>query len=147
MLLPKGVWIVVADGEKAMVLENTGTPVAPRLSMIARDEAEPVAVASDRPGRMMDVGPGQRSALEQPDFARLTAENFASDLVAMLEHRLRRGKFAKLILVAPPQVLGALRDQMDDGLRGHVVAEIDKTLTNHPINKITDIVAAEIDAL
>lgn len=147
MLLPKGVWIVVADGEKALVLENIGTPAEPKLSLIARDEAEPVVGASDRPGRMMDDGPGQRSALEQPDYARLNAENFATDLVAMLDRRLRRGQFSKLVLVAPPQVLGALRDEMDETLRGHVVAEVDKTLTNHPIPKIAEIVAAAIDQM
>lgn len=147
MLLPKGAWVVVADGEKAMILENKGTPAAPKLAVIARDEADPVVGASDRPGRMMDDGPGQRSALEQPDYARLNAERFATDLVEMLDRRARRGRFEKLVLVAPPQVLGALRDEMDDALRGLVVAEIDKTLTNHPIPKMAEIIAAEIDSL
>ncbi|MCL7465817.1 host attachment family protein [Phaeovulum sp. NW3] len=147
MLLPKGAWVVVADGEKALVLENTGAPGAPKLAMIARDEADPVIIASDRPGRMPDEGAGQRSALEQPDYARLNAERFAGDLVDMLRDRLRRGKFDKVVLVAPPQVLGALRDEMDEGLARHVLAEIHKTLTNHPVPKIAEIVAAELDGM
>jgi protein required for attachment to host cells len=147
MLLAKGTWVVVADGEKALLLENTGGAAAPRLSLIARDEAEEVVTASDRPGRMADDGPGQRSALEQPDYARLTAERFAADLVRTLARRARAGRFQKLVLCAPPQVLGALRDEMDDPLRACVVAEIDKTLTRHPVAKIATIVAEEIDAL
>ncbi|MCF8511373.1 MAG: host attachment family protein [Rhodobacteraceae bacterium] len=144
MLMPKAAWIVVADGEKAMVLENVGTPVAPKLSVIARDEAGPVIGASDRAGRMADGGPNQRSALEQPDFARLNSERFVGDLIEMLDHKLRGAAFDTLILVAPPQMLGALRNAMEDTLRACVVAEIDKTLTNHPLPKITEIVAAEI---
>lgn len=147
MLLPKGAWIVVADGEKAMILENVGNPVAPKLSVIARDEAEAVIGASDRAGRMADVGPNQRSALEQPDYARLNAEKFAGDLVEMLEQKRRGGAFDVLILVAPPQVLGALRDAMSGGLRAAVVAELDKTLTKHPVAKIAEIVATEIDLI
>lgn len=147
MLLAKGTWVVVADGEKALVLENTGGAGAPKLSLIKRDEADEVVTATDRPGRRMDDGPGQRSALEQPDYARLNAERFAADLIEMLARRARNGRFQKLILCAPPQVLGALRDEMDDALRACVVAEIDKTLTRHPVAKIANIVAEEIDSL
>ncbi|MFP1644981.1 baeRF12 domain-containing protein [Pontitalea aquivivens] len=149
MLLPKGAWVVVADGEKALVLENTGVPGAPRLAMIARDEADPVIIASDRPGRVHEAAQGEarRSAMEMPDYARLTAERFAGDLVDMLRDRLRRGKFDKVVLVAPPQVLGALRDEMDEGLARHVLAEVHKTLTNHPVPKIAEIVAAELDGM
>lgn len=147
MLMPKGAWIVVADGEKAMILENVGTPVAPRLHLVSRDEAEAVVGASDRAGRMADGGPNQRSALEQTDYARLNAERFMADLIGTLDHKRGKGAFEALILVAPPQVLGALRDGMTDALRALVVAEVDKTLTKHPLPKITDLVVAEIDLL
>lgn len=149
MLFPKGVWVVVADGEKALVLENTGGPGAPKLAIIARDEADPVLTASDRPGRVQDSAQGEarRSSIEAPDYARLTADRFAADLAAMLLDRRRRNKFDKVILVAPPQVLGALRDEMDETLIPHVLAEIHKTLTNHPLPKIAEIVEAELDRL
>jgi protein required for attachment to host cells len=147
MLLAKGIWIVVADGEKALVLENRGTVGAPDLALVFRAEAPEVIEASDRPGRMADVGPGHRSAMEQPDFHRLTAETFAGDLVEALAARAGAGAMNKLVLAAPPQVLGALRDAMPESLAKVVVAEIDKTLTRHPVPKIAEIVAAEIDSL
>lgn len=147
MLMPKGAWIVVADGEKAMILENTGIPGAPKLALVSRDEAEAVVGASDRAGRLADGGPNQRSALEQTDYARLNAERFVDDIVATLDQKRSKGAFSALILVAPPQVLGALRGAMTDGLRALVVAEVDKTLTKHPLPKIAELVAAEIDGI
>lgn len=149
MLFANGVWVVVADGEKALVLENTGGPGAPKLAMIARDEADPVIIASDRPGRVHEAAQGEarRSSMEVPDYARLTADRFAADLAAMLLDRRRRGKFDKVVLVAPPQVLGALREEMDETLTPHVLAEIHKTLTNHPLPKVAEIVEAELDKL
>lgn len=147
MLLAKGIWIVVADGEKALVLDNRGTVEKPDLELVFRAEAPEVIEASDRPGRMPDAGPGQRSAMEQPDFHRLTAESFAADLVGHLAKRAQAGAMQRLILCAPPQVLGALRDAMPEALAKHVVAEIHKTLTRHPVPKIAEIVADEIDSL
>ncbi|MBW0157413.1 host attachment protein [Sedimentimonas flavescens] len=147
MLLSKGIWVVVADSEKALVLRNEGTGREPRLAFVRREEAPEVIVASDAPGRRADVGQGQRSAMEVPDYSRLNAETFMADLADDLARAQRRGAFDKLILVAPPQVLGALRAALSEGLAAHVVAEIDKTLTKHPLPEIGKIVASDIDAL
>ena len=50
------------------------------------------------------------------------------------------------MLVAPPQVLGALRDAWTDDLAAETVAEIAKTLTGHPVARITEIVADDLAA-
>lgn len=147
MLLSKGIWIVVADSEKALVLKNDGTAIEPKLSFVRREDAPEVIIASDAPGRRSDVGAGQRSAMEVPDYTRLNAEGFMADLAADLARAQRKGSFDKLVLVAPPQVLGALRDALSEGLAAHVVAQIDKTLTKHPLAEIGKIVAREIDPL
>lgn len=144
-LLTKGTWIVVADEERAIFLENTGDTRDPKLSVIARMEAEPVAERSDRPGRMADNGPGQKSAMEQPDYDRIQGARLAADLVASLTKRLSKGAFDRLVVAAPPQVLGAIRDEMDDALRATILAQISKTLTKHPLPKLAEVVVAEID--
>ena len=150
MLLAKGAWVVVADGEKALILENVGDMKAPQLRLVARDEAdlEIPGAATFQPGTVHESGPGsRRSALEMPDYARLAGERFAADLVATLSRAARAGRFSRLVLAAPPQVLGALRAAMRADLGATVVAEVPKTLTNHPIAKIAELIAAEIDAL
>lgn len=139
-MLTKGTWVVVADGERAMILENAGDTRKPDLRQVDRLEAVEVAAASDRPGRMNDNGPGQKSAMEQPDFGRLSADGLAADLVAYLVKKATKGRFERLVLVAPPQVLGAIRDQMPDALRVRVVTELPKTLTRHPLPKISEMI-------
>ena len=149
MLLSKGTWIVVADGEKALVLENIGTLGQARFRVLRREEAEleiPGA-DTDRPGRRADPGKGQMSAMEQPDYTRLAGERFAADLVTGLNRSAKAGRFSHLVLVAPPQVLGALRHEMDTALEARVVAQIAKTLTNHPLAKMAELIGAEIDKL
>lgn len=150
MLLAKGAWVVVADGEKALILENIGDLKRAELRLIERSEADLVIPGADtyQPGRVHDSGPGVRiSALEQPDYARLAGERFAAELVVMLAKAAKAGRFERLVLAAPPQVLGALRDAMGADLRARVVAELPKTLTKHPVAKIAELIAAEIDTL
>jgi len=150
MLLAKGAWVVVADGEKALILENIGDLKQPKLRLRRREEADLTipGADTDSPGRVYESASGTRvSALEQPDYPRLASERFAAELAAALARQARRGLFERLVLVAPPQVLGALRDAMDADLRAHVVAELPKTLTKHPVAKIAELVAAEIDLL
>ena len=150
MLLAKGAWVVVADGEKALVLENVGDLKAVQLRLVKRDEANLEIPGADSypPGRVYESGPGIRvSALEQPDYARLAGERFAAELVASLTEAAQAGRFTRLVLAAPPQVLGALRAAMRADLAATIVAEVPKTLTNHPVAKIAEVIAAEIDPL
>lgn len=142
--LTKGSWVIVADSEKAMVLENTGDTARPDLRQINRKEAGEVVMNSDRPGRVQESMTTSRSAMETPDFARLNAEAMVADLIDELDRKAARGKVPQIVIVAPPQVLGAIRDKMGEHLRACVVAEIDKTLTKHPTAKIAEIVAEEL---
>lgn len=142
--LTKGLWVVVADSEKVMILENTGDAQEPVLHEIDRMEAAAVVMNSDRPGRVHESMQNKRSAHETPDFERLNAEAMVADLMIWLEKQATNGAFEQMVLVAPPQVLGAMRDKMDHGLRARVVAEMDKTLTKHPLAKIAELVGVEL---
>ncbi|MDT8856246.1 host attachment family protein [Paracoccaceae bacterium Fryx2] len=139
-MLTSKTWIMVADGERAMILENAGDTRDVVLRQRKALTAAAVVGASDRPGRMADNGPNQRSAMEQPDFARLAADGLAADVVAHLLEQVGKAGFEQLVLIAPPQVLGAVRDRLPPALQAVVVAEIPKTLTKHPLPKIADIV-------
>ncbi|HMO09902.1 MAG TPA: host attachment protein [Paracoccaceae bacterium] len=132
--------ILVADAGRAMLLANEGTALAPRLVQRALLTAPEPALASDRPGRMPDPGPGHRSALEQTDAGRVAAEALAAEVAEALAKALRAGKGRRLVLVAPPQMLGALRDRLAPPVRAAVAAELSKTLTNHPLPKIAALV-------
>ncbi|MDQ1849131.1 host attachment family protein [Gemmobacter fulvus] len=141
--LAKGAWVVVADASRAMVLENMGDAQSPQLRQVAQMQAE-VMEATDKPGRMPDPGPGQRSAMEQTDLARLGADRMVSDLADRLGTAARDGRFDQLIFAAPPQVLGAFRAARCDAVSQRLVAEMDKTLTGHSLPRIADLVCAEL---
>jgi len=140
-MLTKGTWVVVADSERAMVLKNMGDTRAPVLRQVHRLEAAQVLNAANPVTPVFDQGRDQRTPVAPPDRMRIAAEAMAGDVVAYLATQATKDKFDKLVLAAPPQVLGALRDQMDDALRARVSAELPKTLTGHPLAKIGELVA------
>jgi len=150
LFLTTGTWVVVADGAKALLLENTGTAEAPQLRVVEKmaiDNPPTREQGTDQPGRMDGPGGAPGSAMEGTDFHRLAEEDFARDLAADLEARIGAGAMKRLVLAAPPQMLGSLRAAMGPALAGAVVAELPKTLTGHPTPEIARIVAAELAAI
>lgn len=150
LFLKTGTWVVVADGAKALLLENAGTAETPELRLVdkaAIDNPPTREQGTDQPGRIDAPGGGPRSAMEQTDFHRLAEQDFARHLAADLEARRAVGEIGRLVLVAPPQMLGSLRAAMAQGLAGAVIAELPKTLTGHPLPEIARIVAEDLAAM
>lgn len=132
-------WVVVADGEKALILRNEGDAVYPNLQVFRemRDDNPPThEQGTDRPGRMPNIGGRHRSAVEETDWHRIEKERFAAEIAERLYKLAHRGAFKKLIVVAPPTVLGDLRKELHKEVSDRIVAEVPKTLTNHPIDEI-----------
>lgn len=147
--LTNGTWVVVADSEKALFLRNLTDHANPNLDVFDEDEQENPsdrAQSANRPGRMNDTGVGQRSAMDDTDWHELAKDRFASDLADKLYTEAHKGHFDKLVVVASPQVLGVLRDEMHKEVADKVVAEVPKTLTNHPVDEIEKLVKKELDA-
>ena len=139
-----GTWVLIADGEKALFLENLTDAEDPFLEVrrVADHHNPPTREqGAHKPGRMPDGPSAQRSALDDTDWHRLEKERFAEELAEILYDRAHKGRFERLIIAAAPMVLGDLRDKLHKEVRDRVVAEIDKNLTNHPIGEIEKIVA------
>ena len=133
-------WILVGDGRKALMLRNEGTPQKPSLNVIAvlkdGDNPRTSAQGADRPGRVMQSNLGARSSVEQTDWHEIAEERFAATVATKLNAAALENRFEKLILVAPPHSLAALRKNLDAKATQRIVAEIDKDLTKHPIPEI-----------
>ncbi|MBM9594328.1 baeRF12 domain-containing protein [Roseitranquillus sediminis] len=151
-------WVLVADGEKALFLVNDGDEEYPVLTVRRKEEHENPPTheqGANRPGRFSDgperagiagaEGHAQRSTVEPTDWHELEKERFADEIADILYKRAHEGAFKRIVLVAPPRVLGELRNKMHQEVAQRVVGEVDKTLTNHPIDKIQEILKAEID--
>ncbi|HEY4981777.1 MAG TPA: host attachment protein [Pseudolabrys sp.] len=139
LLIQHGEWVVVCDGAKALVLENTGDAKFPNLKTLEVFEQKDLAtheLGDDVPGRAMSPAGTRRSAIEQTDWHDQAERAFLVQLVKHLDAAITAGKTKSLIVVAPPRALGMIRPAYSHALRGAVRAEIDKDLVKQPVHQI-----------
>ncbi|MGI3168264.1 host attachment family protein [Pseudooceanicola sp. C21-150M6] len=137
--IPFDAWVLIADGEKALFLRNLTDGQDPHLEVVRKEEQDnpkDIDQSANRPGRMNDTGVGQRSALDDTDWHELAKERFADDLADLLYRQAHKGRFDRIVLVAPPKTLGELRKVLHKEVADKVIAEVPKTLTNHPLDEI-----------
>ncbi len=143
MKLEHDIWVLVADGEKFLLLRNLGHDVAPQLQVISREEIDNPPTreqGTGKPGRFDPggfaegaIGP---SAVQETDWHRLEKTRFAEEVATRLRGWALENRFDRLILAAPPQTLGVLRANLHKEVQRRLVAEINKDLTNHPVDAI-----------
>jgi protein required for attachment to host cells len=145
--------IVVADGSKALFTMNRGDeeqPILEEATPVERENPPTREQGTDKPGRFHDAGRGGfsgsddvvlgRSAVGDTDWHRFEKHQFAKEIAGRLNKLALGGGIDRIVLVAPPQVLGDLRKELHKVTTEKVVAEIQKDLTNFP----TDRIAAEV---
>lgn len=142
----KTTWVAVADGEKGLLFRNDDTDQQPLLTVLRKEEIENPSQgeqAANRRGRMQDNGAGgvQRSAVEDTDWHELGKERFAKDFAEILNKAVLKNAFDRLMLFAPPQAMGRLRDELRDDVRDKLVLEETSDLTNHPVEEIEQKIA------
>ena len=97
--LHEGDWAVVADGEKALILENVGDTGMLQFAVRKRREQDNPATrnqGTDRPGRAHDDGVQQMSAMDDTDWHRLEQDRFADDLADLLYRHAHAGDFKQI---------------------------------------------------
>jgi len=140
-------WVIVADGEKFLLLNNKGDQDFLNLEVVkAETNRTPPdhELSADRPGRQNDaarqvtggVEAWGKSAMEETDWHRVAEERFAKETTAKLREWAASGRFGQLVVIADPRTLGEMRAAYDDGLRSVIIAEINKDLTKMPLDKI-----------
>ena len=142
-----GTWVLVADGEKALFLENVTDAEDPHLQVWREEEQDNPPTreqAANRRGRQQESVGSRRTAYEDTDWHELAKERFADDLAEILYAKAQAQTFEQLVIVAAPKILGELRDKLHQEVTRRVVGEVDKNLTNHPVNEIEDILKAEL---
>ena len=143
------IWVVVADGGRALVMRNDGDAVSPRLTVLRRYGGHNPPTreqGSDKPGRTNASVGIIRSSMEQPDWHRKVEDELMREVANDLLTDLRRREFSSLILAAAPIALGTLRQAMSDELKSAIVAEVDKDLTKMPVSDIAAALARTLEA-
>lgn len=148
--LAHGAWVVVADGEKALLMVNRGDEHSINLDVLRKEQQDnPPAQdwATDRPGRMNDgAGGPHKSALEPTDWHQMEKDRFAVDLAEMLYTAAHKARFDSLVVIASQATLGVLRQEFHKEVADKIILELPKTLTNHPVEAIEAQVIAALAA-
>lgn len=138
-LLEKNVWVLIADGGRALVLRNDGDEMFPNLKVVKAyeiDNPPTHAQGTDRPGRGHDAFGGNRTTVEQTDYHRLAEDRFMQRLASDLDKQLEAGVFKSLVIAAPPTALGEFRKAESANLKKAIVADIHKDFTHLPVYEI-----------
>ena len=132
-------WILVADGGKARILENLG-PGKGVHQVAGLEETVTLPpnrdLLDDRPGRGFESAGPTRHAYETSDPHRELKRAFARHLVDQLSAMHTKKLFDRLVLVAPPPMLGDLRAMINPPLSAIVVGELARDLTHTPTDEI-----------
>lgn len=134
-------WIVVADGARARLFENTG----PGKGLLPLDDGEMRGeraatreLGTERPGRVHDrMGPGRHAMAPRTDWHEQQKEDFLASVAARLDRAAADKAFDRLILVAPAKALGRLRAALGRDAAARVDGELAKDLTKTPAPDLT----------
>ena len=132
-------WVVVCDGAKALVLQNTGDAKFPNLKMREVYEQKDLPthlLGADWPGRTHSSAGSGSSAVTQTDWHNQAEQAFLTQLAEKLDAAVTAGKMKSIILAASPRALGMIRPAYSHALRAAVRAEVDKDLVKLPIHEI-----------
>jgi len=144
--LAHGAWVFVGDGQKALFLINEGDEKFPNLRRLSVEEHRDPPTheqGSDAPGRAYSsVGSG-RSAVGETDWHEIEKERFAAAIADRINRAAQSEAFKQLVIVAPPKILGDLRDAFAKETETKIVVEIPKDLTHHTIAEIERLLTAQ----
>jgi protein required for attachment to host cells len=127
-------WVLVADRAKARlfaVAREDDSIVEIRDFLNPQGRASGRELSRDRPPTSHDrFGPGRHAIEPQTSIEQKTAESFARELDAVLEHGRVDRSYRDLVLIAPAHFLGTLNAALNKHVRACVAAELPKNLTS-----------------
>lgn len=137
------IWVMVADAAQARVFVREGEhdflPVDgavldnPAAHVPSRD------LVSDKPGRSIESVGGMHHAEEpRSDPHRAAKTEFAHKVAGYLEQKAEAGSFDRLVMVAPPRMLGDLRGALGRHATARLAGTVAKDLTKIPTLKLKE---------
>ncbi|MBI2253392.1 MAG: host attachment protein [Proteobacteria bacterium] len=137
-------WLLVADGKQAQAYHYEGPhslPQADPTFALAHDDPRSREIWSDKPGRMQpSAGTGTAAFTPRTDAHELEETRFLDQVAERLTAALEAGLCDAVILVAPPKALGHLRKILPAAAQKAITHQIDKDLTNVPVQKLAKLI-------
>jgi protein required for attachment to host cells len=128
------IWILVADGKTARFYSSKKPheKLEPAVPFEMRMPNPPTREqGAGKPGRVHEsVGAARHSVQPHTDLHREAKRRFAGEIAELLRGKTQENAFDKLVLVAPPQMMGDLRDEIDNATKARIIGEVVKDLTH-----------------
>jgi protein required for attachment to host cells len=137
--LINNLWVLICDGRKALLFQNAGDRVYPKLEtreMFEHDTPPTRELGTDGPGRFFSPADGRRSSAEPTDLHVQEEQRFLTTLAHHLDRYATDHGIKDLVIAAPPRALGILREKLPHHVRGLIRAEIDKDYVAMPAYEI-----------
>lgn len=134
-------WIVVADRSRARIFETDRTfqelrEVEDLLNPEGRfDDAQ---LRHDAKGRFYGKGERFQAHTAEPRVSQRKhdEEKFSRDVMKRLTEACDAKRYDSLVMVAPPEFLGLLRQQLPERVGQHVTRQINSDISNYSTHQI-----------
>jgi protein required for attachment to host cells len=132
--MTKQTWVLIADGGHARILTTprvTGDGNFVQLAAYDNMDNVKAAPSTDRPGRSFESANTTRHAVtEYSELEKQPKLEFADYLADIVNQGALNEDYSRLMIVAPPTLLGRLREALSDQARERLVGSLDKDLTH-----------------
>lgn len=127
--------VLVCDSGKALFFKNTGDAQKLDLTCYATldsTDLDESLTYQDRAGRTYESHGEQRSSVGSDNQKDLMLSLFIQRIIARLQSEIEAAGRGKIIIAAPPRMLGLIRNDIPEKLRSFIKAEIANDLVNLP---------------
>ena len=128
MKVPHMALVVLADGERCVLMRNTGQLFEPKLERVSELDLE---LTNFSAGVRHQDPAGQRAG--STDIDELA---HGAAIAEWLNTQALRGGLEKVVIPADPKTLGQIRQHCHKELEDRIVGEVPKNLINSPIPEI-----------
>ncbi|MBN9545736.1 MAG: host attachment protein [Alphaproteobacteria bacterium] len=138
LILRHGLWLAICDGQKAMLLENRGDQIFPKLeARHVSEQKNPLSheQGTARPGRAFSSA-GRRSATEENDLHRQRAVSFLKEFATVINREVADGRIKQLVVIAPASALGQIRPFFSRQVAKALMDELARDYVKKPLHEI-----------
>jgi protein required for attachment to host cells len=131
-------WVLIADAGRARVLSSAGEGLREVSEMRFENELPPThELVDDRQPRSFNsVGAARHAITGGVDPRRKEKQRFMVQIAEAIEKAHAAKTFDRLVVVAPPQALGDLRDALSDPVKSVTAKEVALDLTKTPDGEV-----------
>ncbi|QWC57206.1 attachment protein [Erythrobacter sp. 3-20A1M] len=134
MKLPQNAHVALVDGQRFVMLRNSGAIFEPKLTATDTPDIE---------GTNFSAGVRhQDSASQRTGETDLNELAHGAAAAEWLNGKVLENEIKDLLVIADPKTLGEMRRHYHKELKARLVGEIDKALTGEPLAKIEQAIVA-----